>query len=348
MARTSAALGKCWCGVTRVLESTCQVGWGYCYICTVLCTNCLWQEYLCKTVWWRIWAHFVALCHWQECASHHLPCSLCCLSSSQQLLDLRCQHCGHPLAMSTIWCSVLVLGLQNYLGWVAAGATTGCGQSPDRWVLLTATVSHTHLTSKLQHSPDGAQKIPTQGAQMLLTTSLTCHADVCTALSFLTEAISAGFFRAVWTSWWYSYLGIFFWNQGLSAEHLLTFEEMQGERFCLRNSKCCITGSYNWNSFLQAAHDLYEIMNNWRMIVSSKGNSCCRDAHLLSRLWLAGFRRGSKILDTQEEDNYGPHSFLSSVLVYAELWDQGNCQEHFYRHWRWVIEVTKKYSLKTQ
>lgn len=41
-------------------------------------------------------------------------------------------------------------------------------------VQLTATVSHPRLTSKLQHSPDGAQKVPTQGAQMLLTTLLTC------------------------------------------------------------------------------------------------------------------------------------------------------------------------------
>lgn len=143
---------------------------------------------------------------------------------------------------------------------------------------------------------------------MLLTTSLTCHADVCTALNFLTEAISAGFFRAVWTSWWYSYLGIFFWNRGLSAKHLLTFEETQGGRFCLRQSKCCVTGSCNWSSFLQAAHDSWEIINNWRIIVPGKGNSCCRDDLLLSRLWLAGFRRGNKILDTQKEDKYGPHT----------------------------------------
>lgn len=302
MGRTSAALGKRWCGVTKALESTCQVGWGYCYICTVLCTYCLWQEYLCKTVWWRIWAHFVALYHWQECASHHLPCSLCL---PVQLTAAAGFEMHNTVATRWQWAlfgAVLGWGVQNYLSWAAAGATTGCGQNSDCWVLLTATVSHPHLTSKLQHSPDGAQKVPTQGAQMLLTTSLTCHADVCTALSFLTEAISAGIFRAVWTLWWYSYLGIFFWNQGLSAKHLLTFEEMRGGRFCLRKSKCCITGSCNWSSFLQAAHDSYEIMNNWRMFVPSKGNSCCRDALLLSKLWLAGFRRGSKILDTQKED----------------------------------------------
>lgn len=209
--------------------------------------------------------------------------------------------------MNTIWCSVLGWRVQNYLGWAAAGATTGCGQSPDCWVLLTETVSHPHLTSKLQHSPDGAQKVPTQGAQMLLTTLLTCHADVCTALSFLTEAISAGFFRAVWTLWWYSYLGIFFWNQGLSAKHLLNFEETQGGRFCLWKGKCCVTGSCNWNSSLQAAHDSYEIINNCRMIVPNKESSCFRDALLLSRLWLAG-QRGSKILDIQKEDKYGPHT----------------------------------------
>lgn len=190
MARTSTALGKCWCGVTRALESTCQVGWGYCYICTVLCTNCLRQEYLCKTVWWRIWAHFVALCHWQECASHRLPCSLCPrLSSSQQLLDLRCPILWPPTG------NMHYLVLSAWLGSAKLSRLSCCwcsGESPDLWV-LTATVSHPHLTSKLQHSPDGAQKVPTQGAQVLLTTSLTCHADVCTALSFLTEAISAGF-----------------------------------------------------------------------------------------------------------------------------------------------------------
>lgn len=47
-------------------------------------------------------------------------------------------------------------------------------QSLDCWVFLATTVSHPRLTSKLQHSPDGAQKVPTQGAQMLLTTLLTC------------------------------------------------------------------------------------------------------------------------------------------------------------------------------
>lgn len=119
----------------------------------------------------------------------------------------------------------------------------------------------------------------------------------CTASDFLTEApvaILAGLFRAVWTSWWYSYLGIFFWNWGLSAKCLLIFEETHGERCCLQQSKCCITGSCNWSSFLQAARDSWEIINNWEMIVPDEGNSCCRDAVLLSWLWLAGFGRGGK------------------------------------------------------
>lgn len=101
----------------------------------------------------------------------------------------------------------------------------------------------------------------------------------CTASDFLTEApmaISAGLFRAVWTLWWYSYLGVFFWNWGLSAKLLLTFEEMHGGRCCLWQSKCCITGSCNWNSFLQAARDSEEIINNWGITVPDEGNSCCR------------------------------------------------------------------------
>lgn len=56
------------------------------------------------------------------------------------------------------------------------------------------------------------------------------------------------------------------------------------------------------------------------MIVPNKGNNCCRDALLLSTLWLAGFRRGSKILDTKKEDKYGPHT-----VSFPEFWFMLNC-----------------------
>lgn len=143
-------------------------------------------------------------------------------------------------------------------------------------------------------------------------------------------AISNGLFWAVWTLWWYSYSGIFFWNQGLSATHLMTFEETHGGRCCLRQSKCCITGSCNWNSFLQTAHDSQEIINNWGTIVSDEGNGCCSSLAVLVVIsWL---QKGRWKITSQ--------SFLSWVLMHAWLWNQGNCQDHITcRHWGMVIEM---------
>lgn len=126
-------------------------------------------------VWWWIWACFLALCYWQEHATCHLPCRSC-PSSSCQLLDsgrpMQWLPSGneHYLVLCA-WLRTVKLSRLSCC-WCSYGLRSP--QSLDCWVLLAATVSHPRLTSKLQHSPDGAQKVPTRGAQMLLTTLLTC------------------------------------------------------------------------------------------------------------------------------------------------------------------------------
>lgn len=163
-------------------------------------------------------------------------------------------------------------------------------QSLDCWVLLTAAVSHPHLTSKLQHTPGGTQKVPTQGAQMLLRTLLTYLYGIqfpfrgthghfsCTlhgCFNFVMIFLLGSLLLKQRTL---SKAFIDFWRDAW-REVLSTTKQVLHHRF-----------TCNRNSFLEAACDSQEIIKNWGTIVSG----CCRDVLWLSWLWLAGFRKGGK------------------------------------------------------
>lgn len=117
----------------------------------------------------------------------------------------------------------------------------GCGHLR-AWVLLTAAVSHPRLTSKLQHTPDGTQKVSTQGAQMLLRTLLTYLYGIQFPFRGTHGHFSytlQGCFNFVMMF----LLGSLLLKQRTLSKAFIDSEEMHGGRCCLRQSKCCITGS---------------------------------------------------------------------------------------------------------
>lgn len=155
-----------------ILRWTSQVEWGGCCIIapTVCGKGTCVRQFSVESE--HILLHF---CHWQEHTTHYRPCSLC-PSSSWQLPDSRRPMLWPPRGNKhyLVLCAWLRTVRSSRLSccWCSRGLWSP--QSLDCWVLLTAAVPHPGLTSKLQQSPDGAQKVPTQGAQMLLTALLTC------------------------------------------------------------------------------------------------------------------------------------------------------------------------------